>query len=76
MRGLNAPPRSITAPRVFTRLATPTIISAVSTEHGPAITVSAGPPMVTLSLTRTGRVIVRCADGCAARRYGRESFAE
>jgi hypothetical protein len=33
-----------------------TIISALSTEQGPAITVIAVPPIVTVSLTRTGRV--------------------
>src|SRR5712691_5394537 len=69
--GLNAPPRSITAPRLLTRLATLTIISTLSTEQGPAITVIAAPPIVTVSLTRTGRVA--CGpEGCAARRYGRD----
>ncbi|HEU4749413.1 MAG TPA: hypothetical protein VFS56_13035 [Gemmatimonadaceae bacterium] len=50
-----------------------TIISALSTEHGPAITVIAMPPMLTLGLTRTGRVDapVDAGGGCAARRYGR-----
>jgi len=33
------------------------IMSALSTEQGPAITVIAAPPIVTLSLTRTGRVV-------------------
>jgi hypothetical protein len=41
---------------LFTRFAMLTIISALSTEHGPAITAIAVPPIVTLSLIRTGRV--------------------
>jgi hypothetical protein len=41
---------------LFTRFAMLTIISALSTEHGPAIIAIAVPPMVTASLTRTGRV--------------------
>ena len=71
MRGLNAPPRSITAPRLLTLLAMLAIISALSTEHGPAMTVTSVPPIVTLSLTRTGRV-ARAVEPWAARRYGRE----
>jgi len=50
-----------------------TIISTLSTEQGPAIMVIAVPPIVTVSLTRTGRVTPRSAGVCAARRYGRDS---
>ena len=72
---MNAPPRNITAPRLFTRVATFAIISALSTEQGPAITVIAAPPIMTLSLTRTGRV-ARAAEPWAARRYGRDRSFE
>jgi len=38
-------------------------MSALSTEHGPAITAIAVPPIVTASLTRTGRVDLAPAVG-------------
>ena len=58
----------------FTRFAMLTIISAFSTEHGPAMTVIAVPPIVTLSLTLTGRVDFAAGPvrPWAASRYGRE----
>ena len=45
MRGLNAPPRRKVAPAAFTSSATPMIWLSVSTEHGPAISPKAPPPM-------------------------------
>ena len=43
---MNAPPRSIRAPCARTASAVATICSRVSTEHGPAATMSSFPPMV------------------------------
>ncbi len=47
MRGLKAPPRRIRAPERWTSRATRPTCSLVSTEQGPAITMTSGPPTST-----------------------------
>jgi hypothetical protein len=52
-RGLYAPPRSATAPAALTACADARICASLSTEHGPAITGTSGPPKRTPGATST-----------------------
>ena len=53
MRGLNAPPRSSTAPEAFTSPATSMICASLSTEQGPAMTEKFPPPILALPICTT-----------------------
>jgi hypothetical protein len=51
VRGLKAPPRSTRAPEAATDLATLMTCSWLSTEQGPAMTMTSGPPTFTPAMS-------------------------
>ena len=53
MRGLKAPPRRMRAPEAATDFATAPTCSALSTEQGPAMTMTSAPPTRTPATSTT-----------------------